>query len=46
VRQLGKPAMDIQLISKSLADAKELISSVLELKAKATSENHDQQGVD
>lgn len=29
-RQLGKPAMDIQLISKSLADAKELISSVLE----------------
>lgn len=29
-RQLGKPAMDIQLISKSLNDAKELISSVLE----------------
>ena len=29
-RQLGKPAMDIQLISKSLADAKELIASVLE----------------
>lgn len=29
-RQIGKPAMDIQLISKSLADAKELISSVLE----------------
>ncbi len=29
-RQLGKPAMDIQLISKSLTDAKELISSVLE----------------
>ena len=29
-RQVGKPAMDIQLISKSLADAKELISSVLE----------------
>ena len=29
-RQMGKPAMDIQLISKSLADAKELISSVLE----------------
>ncbi len=30
VRQLGKPAMDIQLIAKSLTDAKELISSVLE----------------
>jgi hypothetical protein len=29
-RQLGKPAMDIQLISKSLMDAKELIASVLE----------------
>jgi hypothetical protein len=29
-RQLGKPAMDIQLITKSLTDAKELISSVLE----------------
>ena len=29
-RQPGKPAMDIQMISKSLADAKELIASVLE----------------
>jgi hypothetical protein len=29
-RQIGKPAMDIQLISKSLIDAKELIASVLE----------------
>jgi hypothetical protein len=29
-RQAGKPAMDIQLISKSLTDAKELISSVME----------------
>lgn len=29
-RQLGKPAMDIQLITKTLGDAKELISSVLE----------------
>ena len=29
-RQLGKPAMDIQIITKSLADAKELISSVLD----------------
>lgn len=33
-RQPGKPAMDIQLISKSIADAKELISGVMtELKA-------------
>lgn len=31
-RRPGKPAMDIQMISKSLADAKELISSVLEMK--------------
>jgi hypothetical protein len=29
-RQLGKPAMDIQIITKTLVDAKELISSVLE----------------
>ena len=29
-RQVGKPAMDIQLISKSLTDAKELVASVLE----------------
>jgi hypothetical protein len=29
-RQIGKPAMDIQLITKSLTDAKELIASVLE----------------
>ena len=32
VRQPGKPAMDIQMISKSLADAKELIASLLESK--------------
>lgn len=33
-RQPGKPAMDIQIISKTLTDAKELIASVLdELKA-------------
>jgi hypothetical protein len=32
-RQMGKPAMDIQLITKSLTDAKELISSVLNLKS-------------
>ena len=30
VRQLGKPAMDIQLISKNLVDAKELVSSVMD----------------
>ena len=29
VRQLGKPAMDIQLISKSITDAKDLISGVM-----------------
>lgn len=29
-RQPGKPAMDIQLVTKSLADAKELVLSVLE----------------
>lgn len=29
-RQPGKPVMDIQLITKSLTDAKELIGSVLE----------------
>lgn len=33
-RQLGKPAMDVQLISKSLTDAKELITSVIELGAR------------
>ncbi len=29
-RQPGKPSMDIQLITKSLADAKELVAGVLE----------------
>jgi hypothetical protein len=29
-RQFGKPAMDIQIIMKSLTDAKELIQSVME----------------
>jgi len=34
-RQPGKPAMDIQLISKSISDAKDLISGVMsELKSK------------
>jgi hypothetical protein len=33
-RQPGKPAMDIQIIAKSIVDAKDLISSVMaELKA-------------
>jgi hypothetical protein len=33
-RQPGKPAMDIQIITKSITDAKELISGVMaELKA-------------
>jgi hypothetical protein len=36
-RQPGKPAMDVQLIDRSLADAKELIASVMEeLKRKRT----------
>ena len=29
-RQPGKPAMDIQIISKSLVDAKELVTSVMD----------------
>jgi hypothetical protein len=29
-RQPGRPAMDVQLIDRSLADAKELIASVME----------------
>jgi hypothetical protein len=34
VRQPGKPAMDIQLITKSISDAKDLISGVMtELKS-------------
>jgi len=35
-RQPGKPAMDIQMISKNLIDAKELISSLLETKKETT----------
>jgi hypothetical protein len=35
-RQPGKPAMDVQIILKSLNDAKELVSSVMqELKERA-----------
>jgi hypothetical protein len=29
-RQAGKPAMDIQIVMKSLTDAKELVQSVME----------------
>ena len=35
-RQPGKPAMDVQLIDRSLADAKELITSVMEELKKRT----------
>ena len=40
-RQPGKPAMDVQLISKAITDAKELIAGVMtEIKnAKAPAEN-------
>jgi hypothetical protein len=39
-RQPGKPAMDIQIIMKSLTDAKELVSSVMEeLKRKSQAEH-------
>jgi hypothetical protein len=34
-RQPGKPAMDIQAITRSISDAKELISSVMEEMKKA-----------
>ena len=37
-RQAGKPAMDIQLISKSLTDAKELVTSVLESMKRKTAQ--------
>jgi len=38
-RQAGKPAMDIQMISKCLIDAKELVSNVMEeMKRKAADE--------
>ena len=41
-RHPGKPAMDVQLITKAITDAKELISGVMaELKsAKAPAENN------
>jgi len=41
-RHPGKPAMDVQLITKSITDAKELISGVMtEIKnAKAPAENN------
>lgn len=35
VRQAGKPAMDVQMITKSITDAKELIAAVMaELKGR------------
>ncbi|MGA2601536.1 MAG: hypothetical protein ABSH09_31610 [Bryobacteraceae bacterium] len=38
-RQAGKPAMDIQMISKCITDAKELVSDVMtELKRKSNAE--------
>jgi hypothetical protein len=38
-RQAGKPAMDIQIISKCITDAKELVASVItELKRKRAAE--------
>jgi len=36
-RQPGKPAMDIQIITKALNDAKELITSVIEHNKKSGS---------
>ena len=36
-RQPGKPVMDIQMITQSISDAKELISSVMEELKKPTS---------
>jgi hypothetical protein len=42
VRQPGKPAMDVQLISKCLADAKELVIDVMEeLKRKRAEASKD-----
>lgn len=39
-RQPGKPAMDIQIILKSLTDAKELVSSVMqEIERKKSNDN-------
>ncbi len=38
-RQAGKPAMDVQMISKCITDAKELVSDVMtELKRKSNPE--------
>jgi hypothetical protein len=38
-RQLGKPAMDIQIVMKGITDAKELITSVMEEIRKQHQEN-------
>jgi hypothetical protein len=39
VRQPGKPAMDIQIISSCLTDAKELVASVMEELKRARSQS-------
>lgn len=44
-RQAGKPAMDIQIISKCITDAKELVASVItELKRKRADSRYDDLG--
>jgi len=42
-RQPGKPAMDVQIISKQITDAKELVLAVMEelKRRRAVSANHD-----
>jgi hypothetical protein len=42
-RQLGKPAMDIQIVMKGITDAKELIASVMEEIRNQQHENHSPQ---
>jgi hypothetical protein len=42
-RQPGKPTMDIQIITKSITDAKELIASVMQ-EIKAARVNSEQKG--
>ena len=39
-RQLGKPAMDIQIVMKGITDAKELIASVMEEIRKSKDASH------
>ena len=42
-RQIGKPAMDIQIVMKGITDAKELIASVMEEIRKQKEENDSPQ---